>query len=265
MSMSAQSSKPEPRDFTIRSMKAVAAHERTGAADTLLGMALTFVAGAINAGGFLAVGQYTSHMSGILSAMADHAALGLLGLAGLGLAAFLPFVAGAACSAMLINWGRRHHLGGRYAMPLMLEAFLLLGFGILGGLTHPSPAFATLAVPLLCFIIGLQNATVTKISGARMRTTHVTGIVTDIGIELGKLLYWNRNPDNPDRVLADRPKLRLLALLLASFFIGGVTGAIGFSQAGFLFALPFALLLLLLAGPPLAEDTSTLVRQLRKR
>jgi uncharacterized membrane protein YoaK (UPF0700 family) len=263
--MSAQSTKPEPRDFAIRSMKAIAAHERTGAADTLLGAALTFVAGAINAGGFLAVGQYTSHMSGILSGMADHTALGLLGLAGLGLTAFLPFVMGAACSAMLINWGRRHHLGSRYAMPLMLEAFMLLGFGFLGWFAHPSPAFVTLAVPLLCFIMGLQNATVTKISGARMRTTHVTGIVTDIGIELGKLLYWNRNPDNPDRVLADRAKLRLLALLLASFFIGGVIGAIGFSQIGFLFALPLALLLLLLAGPPLAEDASSLARQLRKR
>jgi hypothetical protein len=83
-------------------------------------------------------------------------------------------------------------------------------------------------------------------------------------IEFGKLLYWNRNPDNSDRVPADRAKLRLLALLLAAFFIGGVIGAIGFSQAGFLFALPFALLLLL-AGPPLAEDASTLTRQLRKR
>jgi uncharacterized membrane protein YoaK (UPF0700 family) len=263
--MSAQSTKPEPRDFTIRSVKAIMAHERTGAADTLLGISLTFVAGAINAGGFLAVGQYTSHMSGILSAMADNTALGSLALAGLGLAAFLPFVVGAAFSAMLINWGRRHHLGSRYAMPLMLEAFLLLGFGILGWLTYPSPAFVTLAVPLLCFIMGLQNATVTKISGARMRTTHVTGIVTDIGIELGKLAYWNRNPDDPDPVVADRTKLRMLVLLLASFFIGGVIGAIGFSQAGFLFALPFALLLLLLAGPPLAEDASALARQLRKR
>ena len=263
--MSAQSTKPEPRDFTIRSVKAIMAHERTGAADTLLGVSLTFVAGAINAGGFLAVGQYTSHMSGILSAMADNTALGSLALAGLGLAAFLPFVVGAAFSAMLINWGRRHHLGSRYAMPLMLEAFLLLGFGILGWLTYPSPAFVTLAVPLLCFIMGLQNATVTKISGARMRTTHVTGIVTDIGIELGKLAYWNRNPDDPDPVVADRTKLRMLVLLLASFFIGGVIGAIGFSQAGFLFALPFALLLLLLAGPPLAEDASALARQLRKR
>ncbi|MBJ6124176.1 YoaK family protein [Microvirga splendida] len=263
--MSAQSTKPEPRDFSIRSVKSIMAHERTDAADTLLGMALTFVAGAINAGGFLAVGQYTSHMSGIVSGMADNTALGSLQLVALGLMAFLPFVVGAACSAMLINWGRRHHLGSRYAMPLMLEAFLLLAFGILGWLAHPSPAFTALAVPLLCFIMGLQNATVTKISGARMRTTHVTGIVTDMGIELGKLLYWNRDADKPDRVLADRAKLRLLALLLASFFIGGVTGAIGFSQIGLLFSLPFALLLLLLAGPPLAEDASALARHLGKR
>jgi uncharacterized membrane protein YoaK (UPF0700 family) len=50
--------------------------ERTGAADTQLGLVLTFVAGATNAGGFLTIGQYTSHMSGIFSAMADHLALG---------------------------------------------------------------------------------------------------------------------------------------------------------------------------------------------
>jgi uncharacterized membrane protein YoaK (UPF0700 family) len=265
IAMSAQSTNPEGRDFTIRSVKTITASERTGVADTVLGVALTFVAGAINAGGLLAVGQYTSHMSGIISAMADNTALGSLSLVGLGLAAFLPFVLGAACSAMLINWGRRQHLGSRYAMPLMLEAFLLLAFGILGWLAHSSPGFVAIAIPLLCFMMGLQNATVTKISGARMRTTHVTGIVTDIGIELGKLLYWNRNPRNPDRILADRGKLRLLVLLFASFFIGGVTGAIGFSQFGFLFALPFALLLLLLAGPPLAEDASNLIRQIERR
>jgi uncharacterized membrane protein YoaK (UPF0700 family) len=215
---------------------------------------LTFVAGAINAGGFLAVGQYTSHMSGIFSAMADNLAMGALGVAGLGFAAFLPFLLGAACSAMLINWGRRHGLHSRFAMPLMLEALLLLAFGTLGRLVHASPAFVAIAVPLLCFIMGLQNATITKISGARMRTTHVTGIVTDIGIELGKLAYWNKDSSRPDPVVADRTKLRLLSLLLCSFFLGGVIGAIGFDRIGLLFALPFAALLLLLSVPPLAED-----------
>jgi uncharacterized membrane protein YoaK (UPF0700 family) len=266
--MNPQSTHQGPHNFSIgslRSVKSIAASERTGATDALLGMALTLVAGAINAGGFLAVGQYTSHMSGILSAMADNVALGSLGLMLLGFAAFLPFVLGAACSAMLINWGRRHHLGSRFAMPLMLEAFLLFGFGILGWLAHPSSGFVASAVPLLCFIMGLQNATVTKISGARMRTTHVTGIVTDIGIELGKLLYWNRSARIAERVTADGGKLRLLLLLLGSFFVGGVTGAVGFSQVGFLFSLPFALLLLLLAGPPLAEDASALARQIEER
>jgi len=239
---------------TLRSVKAIAASERTGAGDILLGMALTFIAGAINAGGFLAVGQYTSHMSGVFSSMADNLALGSLTLVGLGLAAFVPFVAGAASSAMLINWGRRHRLGSRYAMPLMVEAALLCVFGTLGWMAHPSPSFAGGAIPLLCFIMGLQNATVTKISGARMRTTHVTGIVTDIGIELGKLVYWNRNRHIDGMVLADRAKLRLLVMLLSSFFIGGVTGAIGFSHLGFLFSLPFALLLVVLAGPALVED-----------
>ncbi|WP_201830883.1 YoaK family protein [Microvirga zambiensis] len=247
----------EHRSFatrSVRSVKGIAASERSDAADTLLGLVLTFVAGAINAGGFLAVGQYTSHMSGILSSMADNLALGALSVVGLGFAAFLPFVLGAACSAILINWGRRHSLHSRFAMPLMLEALLLLGFGILGWLAHSSQAFIATAIPLLCFIMGLQNATITKISGARMRTTHVTGIVTDIGIELGKLAYWNRDGRRPDRVVADRHKLRLLSLLLCSFFTGGVIGAIGFDRIGLLFALPFAALLLLISVPPLVED-----------
>jgi len=246
---------------TLGSMKAIVAPERTGAGDMLLGMALTFIAGAINAGGFLAVGQYTSHMSGILSSMADNLALGGVTIVAIGLAALAPFVAGAACSAILINWGRRHHLGSRYALPLMLEAALLCIFGGLGWMAHPSPSFVAAAVPLLCFIMGLQNATVTKISGARMRTTHVTGIVTDIGIELGKLLYWNRNRHIDDIVTADREKLRLLLLLLGSFFIGGITGAVGFSHIGFLFSLPFALLLVLLAGLPLVDDVIDRVRR----
>lgn len=248
---------------TLGSVKAIAASERTGVTDTLLGMALTFIAGAINAGGFLAVGQYTSHMSGILSSMADNLAVGSAALVTLGLAAFVPFVSGAACSAILINWGRRHRLGSRYALPLMLEAVLLCLFGVLGWLAHPSPAFVAGAVPLLCFIMGLQNATITKVSGARMRTTHVTGIVTDVGIELGKLFYWNRSRHTGEIVRADRAKLRLLLLLLGSFFIGGITGAIGFSSIGFLFSLPFALLLVLLAGPTLADDMIARARRSR--
>src|SRR4051812_33726307 len=101
-----------------RAVRQIASSERTDAGNAQLGMVLTFVAGAINAGGFLLVGHYTSHMSGIVSGMADNLATGAFGLAAVGLGALLPFLAGSACSAILINWGRRHRWGGQYALPL---------------------------------------------------------------------------------------------------------------------------------------------------
>ena len=227
------------------------AAERTKLADAWLGLPMTFVAGATNAGGLLAVGQYTSHMSGIISAMADNAIVGASGLVVAGLGALLPFVLGAATSAALVNWGRLHRTGHEYALPLTLEAALLLAFGMLGFYARHSSLALFMEVAVLCFIMGLQNATVTKLSGARIRTTHMTGIVTDMGIELGKLFYPNhrRRRANAPLVLADREKLKLLALFLATFFLGGVVGALGFNYVGFVFAVPLALLVLALAGP----------------
>jgi uncharacterized membrane protein YoaK (UPF0700 family) len=237
-----------------RAQRIVAA-ERDGMADAQLGVVLTFVAGAVNAGGFMVVGQYTSHMSGIVSAIADHAVLGLYGLVAGGLSAFLAFLIGAACSAILINWGRRHYGSTQYMLPIAVECLLLLAFGGLAALALPTHVMAWLAIPLLCFIMGLQNATVTKISGARMRTTHVTGIVTDIGIELGKFGYERatRGSDHPNVVVADRAKLGLLAALLGAFVTGGVVGAIGFSTVGPGFAALLSLVLAVLVGPSILE------------
>lgn len=109
---------------------------------------------------------------------------------------------------------------------------------------------------LLCFIMGLQNAIITKLSGARIRTTHVTGLVTDMGIELGKLFYWNAARHDPDKpfVRADRRKLKLLASLVALFFVGGVAGAIGFKHLGFAASLVLATILLTLAIVPVLDD-----------
>jgi uncharacterized membrane protein YoaK (UPF0700 family) len=106
---------------------------------------------------------------------------------------------------------------------------------------------------LLCFIMGLQNAVITKISKAEIRTTHVTGLVTDAGIELGKLLYINRSTDKSP-VLANRQRLRLHALLIGCFFTGGLAGAIGFKFAGFVTTVPLAVVLSILTLRPLLHD-----------
>jgi uncharacterized membrane protein YoaK (UPF0700 family) len=241
----------------IHYLRTLTAHKRTDDANRRLGQALAFVAGAANAGGFLAVGQYTSHMTGIVSAMADNLAFGSVTLVLAGLSSLLAFMTGAATSAMLINWGRRRQAQSEFAMPLMLEALLLLCFGLLGSnLEQHRWLFVPATVDLLCFIMGLQNAIITKISKAEIRTTHVTGLVTDIGIELGKLFYWNFGAvaDWENRVQADRGRLRLLASLLGMFFAGGLVGAFGFKKIGFVATVPLAAILVILAAVPVLDD-----------
>ncbi|MGS5086004.1 YoaK family protein [Hydrogenophaga sp. A37] len=228
--------------------------QRTPQADLKLGTVLAFVAGAANAGGFLAVGQYTSHMTGMVSSFGDHLVLGQFVLAGAGLVAVMSFLFGAMSTAWIVNWGMRLRLRSAYGLPLLLEAALLLVFGLFGAamnLWHT--VFLPVTVVLLCYIMGLQNAVITKISQARIRTTHVTGLVTDLGIELGKLLYVNRHPEMQP-VRADRDRLRVHAQLVLSFLVGGIVGALGFKNLGYISTVPLALMLLLLVMRPLLDD-----------
>ena len=230
---------------------------RTRRTNRQLGGVLAFVAGAVNAGGFLAVQRYTSHMTGIVSAIADDLVLGQVVLAMAGVSSLLAFVAGAAVTALLTNWARRRQLGGEFALPLMLEANLLLVFGLLGAnLELVVDVFVPSTVLLLCFIMGLQNAVVTKISQAEIRTTHMTGVVTDLGIELGRLVYWNRTREADDEhfVRANRDKLKVHGMILGLFFVGGIVGALAFKRMGFSATVPIAALLTAMALPPLLQD-----------
>jgi uncharacterized membrane protein YoaK (UPF0700 family) len=246
-------------------LRRLTAVSRSPQANRHLAYLLTFTAGAVNAGGFLAVQQYTSHMSGIVSMMADHMALGGVVVVLQGVAALLSFLAGAASSAFLINFGRRSHLASEYALPLLLEAVLLLLFGLLGANLETLRWFYVPGtVMLLCYIMGLQNAMITKVSRSEIRTTHVTGMVTDIGIELGKLFYWNvakSDAQTTPHVLADRGKLIVLSLMVSLFFVGGVTGAYSFYHFGFGSTWPLALLLMVLAAVPITDDIRSFLRR----
>jgi uncharacterized membrane protein YoaK (UPF0700 family) len=217
----------------ITYLRNLTAPERTQRANLHLGISLAFVAGATNAGGFLAVGQYTSHMTGMVSGMADNLALGQMDLMLGGFEAFLAFSR------------------SEYALPLLIEAGLLLVFGLMGGqLSLQVTSEVSLTIALLCFVMGLQNAMITKVSNAEIRTTHVTGLTTDLGIELGKLLYWNRTQPGPTGalVVANRRRLRIHVALIGAFFVGGVIGALGFKHVGYVSTVPLALVLALLSS-----------------
>ncbi|GGC01220.1 DUF1275 family protein [Oxalicibacterium flavum] len=247
-------------------LRHLSGNQRTRRANRQLGAMLALVAGAVNAGGFLAVKQYTSHMTGFVSAIADNLVLGNTLLVIGGVSSILSFLGGAASTSVMVNWARHRRLFSEYALPLMIEALLLLLFGLLGANLQ---SFIAITLPatvlLLCFIMGLQNALVTKLSQAEIRTTHVTGVITDLGIELGKMIYWNHThrPDSDGHVHANREKLITHLLILGMFFSGCLIGAVGFKTFGFSTVLPFSALLVLLACIPLGDDALAILRKRR--
>jgi len=240
---------------------------RSEALNRQLAWAMAFVAGAVNAGTFLAVGHFTSHMTGVVSSMADELAYGDLKPALAALVMMVSFLGGAYVCTTLISYGQRHRMRSRYALTLVVEAALMLVFGFMGSRLEQKVEFTLpVTVLLLCFIMGLHNAVTSIISGAAVRTTHLTGTITDIAIELSRLTYFNvHNQHGRKRIVANRQKLSLYLLILASFLGGGVAGAIGFKHIGFKVMVPLAGFLCFLAARPLLLELRLLLNRLRKQ
>jgi len=221
-----------------------------------LAWSLAFVAGAVNAGGFLAVQLYTSHVTGAVAKISDQLVLGnpAVALEGFGIVCF--FGLGAFCSTLLVSYGRRHRFKSHYAASLLIEASLLILFGLIGAqLNTMHGLFVSMTVMLLSFMMGMHNSMVSTISNAEVRTSHMTGIVTDLGIELSRLVYFNRTKNSKiPPIRANRDKLKLHGLILGSFFSGGLVGAWTFKHVGFKMALFLAAFLVFLAIRPIGHD-----------
>jgi uncharacterized membrane protein YoaK (UPF0700 family) len=178
---------------------------------------LAWAAGSINAVGFLGIHRGLSHMSGSVTLLGNALALGSRSQAWDILAVVASFVAGCALSAFILRDGLLQ-LGRSYGVVLVLESFCvcvswwLFKRGSFGGECLAATA------------CGLQNAMVSSYSGAVIRTTHVTGIITDLGISLGQVLRGQR---------IDLRRAGLYSVLLGGFFAGGVCGSLGFDWMGY--------------------------------
>lgn len=174
------------------------------------GALLAFVAGIVNATGFLGVQhQGITHLTGTTTLLGIAMGEGDLAHT-LHFAALIgAFVAGCMASGMIVQ-DATLKLGRRYGVVLTMEAVLLaVAVPLLGAGDVTGEYLASAAC-------GLQNAMASTYSGAVLRTTHFSGTLTDLGIFLG---HWLRGvPVDPRRV-------RLLSSLVLSFLVGAFVGA----------------------------------------
>ena len=226
-----------------------------------LGLILAMIAGGINAGGFFLIMQYTSHMTGIISLAADSAAIGEYRMAGALLAYIVCFIIGAASTAVITLNAKRYHLHSQFALPLVFEALILLIFSALWHSLTPQGDAVSFFIAALCFVMGLQNALITKVSSAIIRTTHITGMTTDLGIEIGRLLMGKNNLDAG----ATKNNITRHSTIIVAFFVGGVLGALGVNAVGVATFIAIALILLVLCYPPLMRDYTFRANTLKRK
>jgi len=175
--------------------------------------ALAFIAGFVNVVGLLGFEhQAVTHLTGTTSMLAS-AVASLDTMLALHLLAVLgSFVAGCVISGFVIK-DSALQLGRRYWVALLLESSLL-SFAV--PLLKHQHALGVYFVSCAC---GLQNAMVSTYSGTVIRTTHVSGMFTDLGIFLG---HWLRG------LSVDNRRMRLCLLIISAFLCGGIAGAWGF-------------------------------------
>jgi uncharacterized membrane protein YoaK (UPF0700 family) len=214
--------------------------------NTLLATYLAATAGYVNSGGFVLVGSYTSHVTGSVGRFADDLANGKIGGSLAALTLVLAFLAGAVAASLIIEGGSRSR-ASRYALALAVEAGLLACFIFIAGLSRAShPRILDAKATLLCAAMGMQNSLVTRLSGAVVRTTHLTGVVTDLGIELVRWYRWYQAllirrasstlpPPQPDG------RVGLLLAITGAFMVGAAAGGVLTARASrWAMALPAA-------------------------
>lgn len=166
--------------------------------NVLLWGLLAFQAGFLNAGGFVACHRFVSHVTGygtqVGLAFTNDGIWMALEMA----LAPLSFIGGAAFAAYLIDRPYYQHKEGKVGLALVIQATCLLLVFIFGELG----VFGEFGEPLvlqrdfvllftLCFICGLQNGTFASLTNGQIRTTHMTGLSTDLGLNLTRIRYLN--------------------------------------------------------------------------
>ena len=181
---------------------------------------LSFVAGYVNVVGFLAVQRLTTNVTGHFAFFVDEVFKLNLVESLIYFLYILFFFLGSFVSSLLIEIVSKTTSRNIFFLPVIIESIIIFLVGIFGSILMVK--FPNLIALSLLFVMGLQNSLVTKISNALVRTTHLTGLFTDLGIELSQLFFYKKIEER--KKLFSTIKLRLRIIIF--FFIGGIVGGI---------------------------------------
>ncbi|MBP8851081.1 MAG: DUF1275 domain-containing protein [Breznakibacter sp.] len=201
--------------------------KRTFKHNVMLAALLSLTAGFVNVIGFSTFMVFTTNITGHVALMSEKIAVGDYSGAIMFAIWLITFLCGAFISSLAVTIvGRTRRTA--YTYPLLAEVILL---ALVMYATPRSNNLTTQDIELLAgtllFAMGMQNAMVSLISGSVVRTTHLTGMFTDLGIELSTLIT---HKEHRKEVLKYKVNLRLVIIFF--FIFGGLVGGFLYKDMG---------------------------------
>ena len=197
---------------------------RTAKHNLQVASVLSFVAGIVNVAGFLAVQKLTTNVTGHFAFFVDAVFQYQFWNGFVYFLYIFFFFLGAFVSSFLVEAVARKNENTTYIVPIVIEIVLLLFIAIVGKILIEN--YANVIAYTLLFSMGLQNSLVTKISNSIVRTTHLTGLFTDLGIELAQLFFY-KQLDLRQKLFSS---IRLRLTIISFFFIGGIIGGLFYAE-----------------------------------
>ncbi|WP_304199155.1 YoaK family protein [Flavobacterium alvei] len=214
---------------------------RTFAHDLRLATLLSFVAGLVNITGVLALKTLTTNVTGHFAFFAEEIMKQDYATAITFLVFTVFFLLGSFLSSFLQEFISIKNPDLSHIYPITLEMVILIAVSIFGTSTGLFTLEGKLTAFFMLFAMGIQNSLVTNISRSTVRTTHLTGLFTDLGIELSQLFFYKK----PEEVKKLKTSIFLRLSIITFFFIGCFSGGIiyQFLEIKTLFVAAFCLLI----------------------
>lgn len=194
-----------------------------------LGVLTAFSAGMVNIVSLIIFFAFTSNVTGHYAILAEEIAKGnWYQVAVVFTWIFLFYFGNFTSNLIIINFNKKNAYLAHSA-PIVLEIICLLGVGIYGSYYYTEKLQETEVLVAIClYAMGLQNGLTASISNFAVKTTHLTGATTDLGV-LSAMFTKKEYRENEQL----RGKFKLIFYIACSYLTGGVISGLIYFLIGF--------------------------------
>lgn len=217
--------------------------QRTLKQNLLLASSTAFVSGVTNVAGMVAFLAFTSNITGHVATLAKHIVEQNWSEIVVFVIWLLLFFAGAFLSNFIVKSVEHRSRYQAHSIPIIIEILLLLFVAIYGNnFYRETQTEREIVIGVIIFSMGLQNSLVSTISGGLIKSTHLTGLFTDLGGDVSEWLH-----PKVAKTTAIRNKIYVRLTVLFFYFFGGIMGGYFFNLFDFaiFYFIPLILLTIL--------------------